>query len=285
MDEPPRRKRPPHAPPSRVRPLREPPGEPSPGEPRPGGPRPGEPPPAWPPQGSPHRAPPGEPGWSAALPGRARPYEASGDDDLPPSARWYGTPATPPRRRVPRRLRRLLLGALALAACAAVAVAAGVLALRTLPSADPPARVSDPAAGVGYPLPAGWRQGAVPPVTGFTSAAGDGAAVTVLVGPGEPAADPREAAVGLADLYGRLLLHGDEVEVDDDRPVAAGGWTGHSRTLRAEYRDVVNGPAYLRVVFLTGPGGPPVVVVAVAKPDGPGVRAGIEAVVAGIRRA
>ncbi|MBG0828376.1 hypothetical protein HS041_11425 [Planomonospora sp. ID67723] len=249
MDEPPRRTRPPQEPPGRARPSR-------------------------------------EAGWSSALPGRAWPPEASGEDDLPPSARWYGTPAMPPRRRIPRRLRRPLLGLLALTVCVAVAAGATALVLRIVSSPDPSSgRVTDRAAGVGYPLPAGWRQGAVPPVTGFTSVAGDGAAVTVMVGPGEPAADPRAATAELADLYGRLLLHGDEVEVDDDRPISAGGWTGHSRTLRAEYRDVVNGPAHLRVVFLTGPGGSPVVVVAVAKPGGPRTHAGIEEVIAGIRRA
>ncbi|GIH74824.1 hypothetical protein [Planobispora longispora] len=226
----------------------------------------------------------GRPASSGWGPGRARPPASPAEEDLPPSARWYGTPAAPSRHRIPRGLRRFLLGLLALAVCAGTVAGVVFLVARALSPASPAARVSDRAAGVGYPLPAGWRQGAVPPVTGFTSAAGDGRTVTVMVGPGEPAADPREATAGLADLYARLLLHGDEVKVQDDRSVSAGGWTGHSRTLRAEYRDLVNRPAYLRVVLLTGPGGAPVVVVAVAESDDPRVHAAIDQVIAGIRR-
>ncbi|WP_068921687.1 hypothetical protein [Planobispora rosea] len=228
----------------------------------------------------PRARPPAAPGWA----GRAGWPASPAEEDLPPSARWYGTPAAPSRHRIPRGLRRPLLGLLALAVCAGAVAGAVLLVVRVVSAPPPPARVADPAAGVGYPLPAGWRQGALPPVTGFTSAAGNGRDVTVMVRPGEPAADPREAVTGLADLYSRLLLHGDEVEVEDDRAVAAGGWTGHSRTLRAEYRDVVNRPAYLRVVLLTGPGGDPVVVVAVAESDDPRVRGEIDQVIAGIRR-
>ncbi|GAT65467.1 hypothetical protein PS9374_01100 [Planomonospora sphaerica] len=233
--------------------------------------RPGQ---AWPPRQS---------GWSPARPGSAGPSGPDGDEDLPPSARRYGMPATPSGPRIPRRLRRLLLGLLASAACAVITAGVVTAVLRALPAPEP-ARVTDRAAGVGYPLPEGWRTGTAPPVTGFTSVAGDGRTATVLVRPGGRVTDAREAAVTLADLYGRLLLHGDEVKVEDDRTVTVGGRTGHSRTLRAEYRDVVNRPAYLRVVFLTASAGrPPVVVLAVAKPDGPRTRAEIDAVLAGVR--
>ncbi|MFC4057470.1 hypothetical protein ACFOWE_04150 [Planomonospora corallina] len=229
--------------------------------------------------------PPRHGGWSPARPGHARsPGPDRDEDDLPPSARRYGAPAAPSGLRIPRRLRRLALGLLALAACAAATAGAVVAVLRISSPSPVPGRVADPAAGVGYPLPAGWRTGPVPPVTGFTSVAGDGRTVTVLVRPGGRVADARRATVTLADLYGRLLLHGDEVKVIDDRAVTVGGRAGHSRSLRAEYRDVVNRPAYLRVVFLTGSAGrPPVVVLAVAGPDDLRARAGIDAVLAGLR--
>ncbi|MFG1753765.1 hypothetical protein [Streptosporangium sandarakinum] len=205
------------------------------------------------------------------------------EDDLPPSARWYGAPAAPAPARVSGPLRRVLLGLLAvLVAGGAVAWGAALL-LRTLPSSPGPAAVSDPAAGVRYPLPEGWRTGGPPPVTGFTSVAGRDGLVTVLTRPADPVTDARKETVRLADLYGRLLLHGDEVKVVEDREVTVGGRTGYSRTLRAEYRDVVNRPAYLRVVFLTGQTGPPVVVLAAAQPDDPRTRAELDTVVAGIR--
>ncbi|MET9065387.1 hypothetical protein ACWDR1_04040 [Streptosporangium sandarakinum] len=205
------------------------------------------------------------------------------EDDLPPSARWYGAPAAPAPARVSGPLRRVLLGLLAvLVAGGAVAWGAALL-LRTLPSSSGPAAVSDPAAGVRYPLPEGWRTDGPPPVTGFTSVAGRDGLVTVLTRPADPVTDARKETVRLADLYGRLLLHGDEVKVVEDREITVGGRTGYSRTLRAEYRDVVNRPAYLRVVFLTGQTGPPVVVLAAAQPDDPRTRAELDTVVAGIR--
>ncbi|MFF3443512.1 hypothetical protein [Streptosporangium sp. NPDC002721] len=202
-------------------------------------------------------------------------------DDLPPSARWYGTPIAPPER--PRgRLRRVLLVLLALAAGGAVVAAVVVLAVRALPSPQP-GRVTDPVAGVSYPLPDRWFAGTVPPVTDFTSAAGDGVNTTVMVMPAEPATDARAATTELGDLYARLLLHGDEVKVVDDTEIAVGTRTGHTRALRAEYLDVVNRPAYLRVVFLTRAGTRPVVVVAMTQPDDPVSRAEIDTVIAGLR--
>ena len=205
-------------------------------------------------------------------------------DDLPPSARWYGTPVAPPPRRTGGRLRRLLLVSLTLTVCGGIIAGVVVLVLRVLPApASPPGRVSDMAAGVSYPLPEGWLAGTVPPVTAFTSVAGNGGTATVMVRPGEPVTDVRKATVELSELYARLLLHGDEVEVLDDQPITVGGRTGHSRSLRAVYRDVVNRPAYLHVTFLTGSGGRPVVVVAVAQPDDLRLRAEIDLVVIGIR--
>jgi hypothetical protein len=205
-------------------------------------------------------------------------------DDLPPSARWYGMPVPPPPRRTGNRMRRVLLASLALAVCGGIVAGAVVLVLRVLPSPSSPAgSVIDTAAGVSYPLPDGWLAGTVPPVTAFTSAAGNGGTATVMVRPGEPVADVRKATVELSELYARLLLHGDEVEVLDDQPITVGGRTGHSRSLRAVYRDVVNRPAYLNVVFLTGSGGRPVVVVAVAQPDDLRLRAALDLVVLGIR--
>ncbi|GII01229.1 hypothetical protein [Planobispora takensis] len=255
MDEPPHRMRPPQEPPQRPR--------------RPRRARPYD--------------PVTRPGWSPVRPGTARSPEAHGEpqEDLPPSARLYGAPVAPPRHGIPRRLRRPLIGLLVLVICAGAVTGVAVLAVRSLSSAEP-ARVTDRVAGAGYRLPAGWNRAASPPVTGFTSAAGDGRTVTVLVGPGEPVTDARRSATELADLYSKLLLHGDEVKVEEDEAVTVGGWTGHSRALRAQYRDVVNLPAYLRVVVLTRPSGPPVVLLAVARPDGPGPRAAIDAVVAGL---
>ena len=60
-------------------------------------------------------------------------YPSHGDD-LPPSARWYGMPVPPPPRRTGNRLRRLLLGSLALAVCGGIVAGAVVLVLRVLPS-------------------------------------------------------------------------------------------------------------------------------------------------------
>ncbi len=202
-------------------------------------------------------------------------------DDLPPSARWYGTPIAPPERR-PGRLRRVLLVLLALAAGGGVIAGVVVLSLRALPTPSP-GRVTDPVAGVSYPLPDRWLSGTVPPVTDFTSAAGDGVNTTVMVMPAEPVTDVRAAATELSDLYARLLLHGDELKVVDDTEIAVGARTGHTRSLRAEYLDVVNRPAYLRVVFLTGAGGRPVVVVGMTQPDDPVSRAEIDKVIAGLR--
>ncbi|MFI6508245.1 hypothetical protein ACIBCT_11620 [Streptosporangium sp. NPDC050855] len=201
-------------------------------------------------------------------------------DDLPPSARWYGTPVAPPERE-PGRLRRVLVVLLSLAAVGAVLAGVVALVLWALPT-TPPGRVTDPVAGVSYPLPDSWSAGMTPPVTAFTSVVGDGANTTVMVMPVEPASDVRATTVELSELYARLLLHGDEVKVVDDTEISVGPRTGYTRSLRAEYRDVVNRPSYLRVALLVGRGRP-VVVVGMAQPDDPAFRAEINTVIAGLR--
>lgn len=206
-----------------------------------------------------------------------------GAEALPPSARWYGTPAPPPRH-APRWLRPVLVMALALVACTAlIGIVATVVTRLTTPE---PVRVvlRDELAGVSFPLPAGWREGAPAPVTAFTSIATNGTAL-VMARPG-PALGERkldEHARDHAELYSRLLLHGDTVDVVDDRPLTVAGQPGHSRALRAEYTDVVNRPAYLRVV-VTGRGERTIVLVAVAQPDDARARADIDAIVAGLTR-
>ncbi|WP_214413506.1 hypothetical protein [Sphaerisporangium fuscum] len=213
-----------------------------------------------------------------------RVWPPAAEEGLPPSARLYGAPAPPSRVRVPFWLRRTLAYLAAVAAGTAVVAGVVAFAVGRLNAPGPALTVVDAAAGVRYPLPQGWRQGAVPPVTGFTSAASlDGSAV-VMARPAAPVgtAGPRPAALELADLYARLLLHGDTVEVVDDRYVAVGGYTGHSRSLLAKYSDVVNQPSYLRVTLLTK-GDRSVVVVGLAQPDDPRRRAEIDAVVDGLK--
>ncbi|WP_405145288.1 hypothetical protein OG589_01035 [Sphaerisporangium sp. NBC_01403] len=209
------------------------------------------------------------------------PPEAEG---LPPSARLYGAPAPPSRVRVPPWLRRALVFALALAAGVALVAGSVAFVVSLLHAPGPQVDVADPAAGVSYPLPQGWRRGTVPPVTGFTSVATAGGSALVMTRPGDSVAvsGPRAATLDLADLYGRLLLHGDTVDVVDDRPITVGGYSGHSRALRASYTDVVNQPSYLRVTLLTKDDRS-VVVLGLAQPDDPARRAEIDAVVRGLR--
>ncbi|GAA5062335.1 hypothetical protein HNP84_007913 [Thermocatellispora tengchongensis] len=208
-------------------------------------------------------------------------YEA--EDALPPSARWYGTPAPPPRRRLPRWLSRTLLASLAVAVAAGVISAAVTVVLRTT-SPEPDTRtVHDTLAGVRYPLPAGWSEGAMAPVTAFTSVASDGGGAMLMTRatPADRGRPIRETAVELTELYSRLLLHGDKVDVVDDREITVGGRPAHSRALRAEYKDVVNRPAYLRVVVIDR-GGSTVVVAALSQPDDPAARADIDAMITGM---
>ncbi|GLX98166.1 hypothetical protein [Herbidospora sp. NBRC 101105] len=209
-------------------------------------------------------------------------------DDLPPSARWYGTPAPPPRR-IPRRLRRLLL--IALVSLGAGAVIGGVVFF-VLNRPEAPVEtvaetvlVTDRLAGLTYPIPAGWHEGALAPVTGFTSVAVNDDRATVMARPGDKldAADPRPALLKLAETYSRLLLHGDTIDVVEDKKVEIGGRTGHTRAVRAGYRDVVNQPAFLRVTVLTAEEGRSVVMLGLAHPDDPAARREIDTIMTGAR--
>jgi hypothetical protein len=148
----------------------------------------------------------------------------------------------------------------------------------------PPARLVDSVAGVRFDLPPGWREGVMAPVTDFTSVASDGGQSLVMVRPGPERGDRslREVTLDLTDLYSRLLLHGDEVDVVHDAAADVAGLPAHRRSLRARYRDVVNRPAYLQVVVLDK-GAKTVVLVALAQPDDAGARADIDAVVKGVR--
>ncbi|GAA0429655.1 hypothetical protein Acor_40500 [Acrocarpospora corrugata] len=206
------------------------------------------------------------------------------DQDLPPSARWYGTPTAPPRR-LPRWAVTLLLAALALLTAGALVT---VLVLAVLGRPDEPPEtvaVSDDLAGVSYPLPPGWRQGVLAPVTGFTSVASNRDLAIAMLRPGDPldAAAIRPELVELTELYSRLLLHGDTVDVVEDKAITVDGRTGHTRALHAEYRDVVNRPAFLRVTILTAPAGGTVVVLGLAHPDTPESRADIDLITSGVR--
>ncbi|MGW5264313.1 hypothetical protein ACWEQG_25350 [Microbispora sp. NPDC004025] len=201
---------------------------------------------------------------------------AKPEDDLPPSARRYRAPDTPPRR-MPRWLQRLLVGGLALV-CSAAVIGAVVVTVLHRAESVPPTVVNDQIAGVAYTLPPEWREGVVAPVTGFTSSAARGDSATVMARPGDRVDPPnlRSAVIDLSDLYTQLLLHGDKVEVLDDRAVTVGGRPGHTRAVRAEYTDVVNEPAFMRVTLLTRPDGGSTVLLGLAHPDDPRSRAEIE---------
>ncbi|XVQ88022.1 hypothetical protein ACQP2K_11535 [Microbispora siamensis] len=205
------------------------------------------------------------------------------EDDLPPSARRYRAPETPPRP-MPRWLRRLLVGGLALVCSAAVIGAVVVTVLHRAESA-PPTVIYDQIAGVAYTLPPEWREGVVAPVTGFTSVAARGDSATVMARPGDRVDPPnlRSVVIDLSDLYTQLLLHGDKVEVLDDRAVTVGGRPGHTRAVRAEYTDVVNEPAFMRVTLLIRPDGGSTVLLGLAHPDRPQSRAEIEGLMWGAR--
>ncbi|MEW9533055.1 hypothetical protein [Microbispora sp. NPDC049125] len=243
----------------------------------------------WPPAGheEPVRPEPVRPEPVRPEPVRPEPVrpEPGGPDeeDLPPSARWYGTPAPPPRS-MPPWLSRLLVAVLALISAGTVITAVVVTVLNRAESA-PPTVVQDPIAGVSYALPPAWSEGVVAPVTGFTSVAARGDLATVMARPGDRVDPPnlRSAVIDLADLYTRLLLHGDKVEVVDDHAVTVNGRPGHTRAVRAEYRDVVNEPAFMRVTLLTRPDGESTVLLGLAHPDDPRSRADIEAVLTGAR--
>ncbi|MEV4222829.1 hypothetical protein [Nonomuraea sp. NPDC049725] len=216
-------------------------------------------------------------------------------DSLPPSARLYGAPAAPGGPRVRRSaLRRVwaLLRGLAggrwgravLGAAVAVAAVAGLTAvvLRITAPGGAGAPLTDTIAGVRLALPAGWQEGKVPPVTGFTSVArapGGGALVMARPVTGAPA-DPAGAVKEAAERYSELLLKGDRVTVVSDEPLAL----GHTRALRAEYDDVVNRPAYLRVTLVTE-NGRSALLVGLLQPEDETGRQVVDTVLASVRYA
>ncbi|GIH70570.1 hypothetical protein Mth01_28230 [Sphaerimonospora thailandensis] len=202
--------------------------------------------------------------------------------DKPPAAERYGMPVRPPRR-MPRRLSRLLVVVLAFLSAGTV-IGAVVLTVLGRAESEPPRVVDDLLAGVSYALPPGWSEGVVAPVTGFTSVAAHRDLATVMARPGDPVDPPnlRSTVIDLTDLYARLLLHGDDVEVVDDHAVTVNGRPGHTRAVRAEYHDVVNEPAFMRVTLLTRPDGKSTVMLALAHPDAPATRAEIDALISGV---
>ncbi|WP_052422427.1 hypothetical protein [Nonomuraea candida] len=139
--------------------------------------------------------------------------------------------------------------------------------------------LSDAQAGVRATLPDGWSAGTVAPVTGFTSVVRDeqGALVMARPVPG-PIQDAGKAAADAAELYSRLLLKGDRVTVVDDRRLP----DGHTRALRAEYQDVVNRPAFLRVMLLTR-ADRPVLLIGLLQPEQNHRRQALDAVMTSLR--
>ncbi|MFC4015500.1 hypothetical protein ACFOY2_50405 [Nonomuraea purpurea] len=220
---------------------------------------------------------PEEPPWNP----RMRSTEAW--DPLPPSARMHVSPADPGARgrvvasRAWGRWAGVLVAALA---AVGLVAAATVLVLRLTAPPEETGRLNDSLAGVTATLPQGWSEGAVAPVTGFTSVIRneDGAVVMARSVPG-PVRDVKKATAEAAELYSRLLLKGDRVSVVEDRPVPQ----GHTRALRAEYRDVVNRPAFLRVMLLTRDEDA-VMLVGLLQPEEAGRRQALDAVMTSIRR-
>lgn len=147
------------------------------------------------------------------------------------------------------------------------------------PAQDGRGRLSDARAGVTLALPDGWRAEALPPVTGFTSAARDGDGALLMARPfTEPAGDQEKAVSQAAELYSRLLLKGDKVTVVEDRALPQ----GRTRALRAEYKDVVNRPAFLRVTLVTR-GGRPALLLGLLQPEQNTRRQALDALMASVR--
>ncbi|MGW0808789.1 hypothetical protein [Nonomuraea sp. NPDC002799] len=159
-------------------------------------------------------------------------------------------------------------------------VAGGIAVVPRL--TEPPretGRLSDAFAGVTASLPQGWRQAPVPPVTGFTSVIRNGAGALMMARPVQaPVADAKKATAEAAELYSRLLLQGDRVTILEDKSLPG----GHTRALRAEYRDVANRPAFLRVMLLTR-GGRVVMLVGLLQPEENSRRVELDAVMTSVR--
>ncbi|WP_327584887.1 hypothetical protein OHA25_55760 [Nonomuraea sp. NBC_00507] len=204
------------------------------------------------------------------------PLSAPPWDTLPPSARLYGTPVDPgTRRRAGTRVWRRWAGALAaLLAGAGLVTGATAVVLRIT---EPPAEtstLSDTLAGVTATLPQGWSVGAVPPVTGFTSVVRDGNGGLVMARPVPGRLEnAEEATAQAAELYSRLLLKGDRVNIVEDKEIPG----GHTRALRAEYQDVVNRPAFMRVMLVTR-GDKAVLLVGLLQPEETARRQALDAV-------
>ncbi|WP_157249960.1 hypothetical protein [Nonomuraea typhae] len=196
-------------------------------------------------------------------------------ESLPPSARHYGTPARP---RTVRRVRRWAGPLLALVVAGGLVLGLATVVFRFTASRPVEGRLVDAAARVTIVLPTGWREGSLAPVTGFTSVARSGNGLVMARAVPEPGKGARVAATEAAHLYSRLLLKGDTVDVVDDRVMP----NGHTRALMAEYRDVVNRPAYLRVTLLTRPGRPVLLVGLLQPADTASIQA-LDAVMASVR--
>ncbi|GII91308.1 hypothetical protein [Sinosporangium siamense] len=201
----------------------------------------------------------------------------------PPSGRWYGAavqPAADDEDSARRRGPRFYLLVVLTAGVVAAAAFGGWWYISSGSNGD---GQTDLATGIGYPVPDGWHTELLPPVTGFTTAVRSGGAV-LMIGPTSAIPDgtkPDKMAVELTDLYSGLLLHGDKVDVVEDRPFNVAGFTGHSRSVLAKYRDVVNRPAFMRVLVLTGTERD-AVVVALSQPDEPGLRTDIDDIMSGL---
>ncbi|MEV0582275.1 hypothetical protein [Nonomuraea sp. NPDC050310] len=192
-------------------------------------------------------------------------------ESLPPSARLHGTPTAPSRqyRRRRGRWRHRLAAVLALVVAGGLVAGFAVMLQRASAPVAPDAALSDPHSGVGVRLPAGWREIAVPPVTGFTTAARDEAGGLLMI---------RKAAgvdlKALATDYAALLLQGDRTSIVTDSAV--------THAVRAEYDDVVNRPAYLRVTLLTPERGG-ALLVGLLQPDDPARRRALDTLMDSVR--
>ncbi|GAA4059578.1 hypothetical protein [Nonomuraea soli] len=216
------------------------------------------------------RGPAYDDGWDRPSPGaggfedRHLPWEES----LPPSARIHGTPTAPTRQyRTPgggrrRRWGRRLGALLALTLAGGLVAGLAAVLLRLPAPSAPDTVLADPQAGLTLQLPPGWREAAVPPVTGFTSAARDDGGALLMIRK-VTGADVKT----LAGDYAGLLLQGDRMAVVADTPT--------SRSIRAEYDDVVNRPAYLRVTLVTR-GTAQILLVGLLQPDEPTARQALD---------